>query len=69
MTDNKHQRWAKWVGPTQVLPAGVRVLVLATDHAGPYLGGAAWVRWLPEGSEFPRYRSCDISDLEYEEEA
>jgi hypothetical protein len=62
------QRWAKWVGPTQVLPAGVRVLVLATDPECPYPAGAAWVRWQPEGSEFPRYRSCHISDLEYEDE-
>jgi hypothetical protein len=56
--------WARWAGSSDVLPEGVRVQVLAVDPDCPDMRGAAWVKWIPAGSEFPRYRSCDLTDLE-----
>lgn len=64
MAELRVQGWALWRGEGSVLPFGARVLILAIDQAGAHLGAAAWVRWWPEESEFPRYRSCDLTDLE-----
>lgn len=53
-----------WRGDDSVLPAGVEVVVLATDPDCPDRRGAAWIRWWPKEAIFPDYRSCDICDLE-----
>lgn len=50
-------RTATWQGDPQVLPVGVLVEVLATH------GTSAWVRWVRGEDEAPRYRSCELSDL------
>lgn len=61
---------AVWQGDSSILPVGASVEVLAVDHAGAELTGevpartACWVRWRPDGSDFYRYRSCDLGDLE-----
>ncbi len=60
---------AKWIGDQAVLPLDSPVTVLATDPECPDGRGAAWIRWWPEGSDYPRYRSCDLADLEIPEDA
>ena len=56
---------AKWDGSAEVLPVGVDVLILATDDDDPSLPArrACWIRYWPDNRDFPRYRSCDLSEL------
>jgi hypothetical protein len=62
------QGWALWRGEGSVLPFGARVLILAIDPECTDPRGAAWVRWSLENGEFARYRSCDLTDLEAEDD-
>ena len=59
---------ATWVGDTDILPEGVEVDVLLVDAPSPNevpARAACWVRWKPEDSQYHRYRSCDLCDLEF----
>ncbi|MBB3980117.1 hypothetical protein GGQ64_005364 [Rhizobium azooxidifex] len=57
---------AKWVGEEGSFPKDAPVTILAVDNDDPDVPArrAAWVRYWPEGRDFPRYRSCDMCDLE-----
>lgn len=57
---------ARWAGDDDILPSGVVVQVLATDPACPDRRGAAWVRWWPTPRDHPAYRSCDLTDLDFD---
>jgi hypothetical protein len=46
------------------------VTILACDPECPGLPArmACWVRDWPEGQDYPRYRSCELSDLDMSDE-
>lgn len=56
---------AKWAGDSEILPVGAEVVILATDYDDPSVPArrACWVRCWPDNRDFPRYRSCDLSEL------
>lgn len=58
----------RWHGDPGVLPVGAIVTVLAQDFGWPDAEAVpasvpCWVRWWPEGRDYPAYRSCDSGDL------
>ncbi|MCT7662358.1 hypothetical protein [Shinella kummerowiae] len=57
---------AIWIGGEGVLPSGSQVEILCSDANVLDVPArrACWVRFRPEGSEYFRYRSCDLGDLE-----
>jgi hypothetical protein len=68
---------AKWHGDNDVLRAGSVVEVLASDPTGTLCRDgiaevpartACWVRYWPTQRDYPKYRSCDLADLELSDE-
>lgn len=58
-------RKARWIGDDDVLPTYAVVDVLARDDVGEIpVRYSRWVRWRPDESRHPVYRSCDACDLE-----
>lgn len=54
---------SQWFGSDNALPKGAVVKILAIDPECPDERGACWVRYWPEGRDFPKYRSLDMCDL------
>ncbi len=49
-------------------PVGTEVTVLCIDEEDPAISRkACWVRHWPEDQDYPRYASCDVTDLEFVE--
>lgn len=60
------ERKAIWVGSENILPAKAEVTLLAFDPEDPNVEAqrACWIRYWPEGRDYPKYRSCNMSDIE-----
>ncbi|PNU03121.1 hypothetical protein [Novosphingobium guangzhouense] len=60
---------AIWRGD-DALPYGASVTLLARDDSNEHEVPArtpCWIRWIPDEGFSPRYRSCDLADLEIDE--
>jgi hypothetical protein len=64
------RRVAKWAGDPTVLYPNADVEILAEDGTDPSVPArrACWIRYWPSSRDFPAYRSCDLSDLDFEED-
>ena len=57
----------KWIGDPQILIAGSTVAILAIDPNDPSPAKACWIRHWEVSDYFPRYRSCDLCDIEIDD--